>query len=658
MTCMIKPLEPAELAEVKRRQDLAMTEYRPQADATAETLIEKIARNIATAAGRASVNTEDQVTARRGVKGGVLSGSYLMAIPNDAGDLRNIPVSEILKNPEFYHGMLIPDPMEPDYDDGRLVCKLYLLQPIPCAHSFARGGKTYILSRGVEWIECLQGKAAETALAFAKALGLHPDVCAYAGRFACVQNGKLVVLDKAGQHYLVGSRIQPYRIKTQPNGDTTRVPIDPPRPVIDMMNVPDVVGRLRPVDAVITAPTMRLDGSLLLAPGYDASTRLMLDVSGDDVLEVPECPSKEDALAALGRLWLPVKDFPFVSTADRAVLLAALFTAVVRPVLPTAPAFGLDASIQASGKTLLATVIGILAGSDEPLLVPHTHGRDDEEIRKRITSILAAAVACVIWDNVVGIHDSPSKAAALTSREYSDRLLGRSETVTFPNRTLWLITGNNLTLAGDLTRRVMVCRLDPRTERPFARSFDLDPAAYVRQHRQEMVRDVLTIQRAYRAAAPAPAPGKMASFEDWDAMVRQPIAWLATLRDDLVDPMQAVDARQVLDPAQESLALLLDSIGRICGGRVFETRQIVDAYTLARQDADSLLDEDDVEARAFRDLAETLEDFNVRAGRLSTRSIGRILANRVDRIVDGRCLRRVGQGRVATWKIETVGGEA
>lgn len=650
MSCVLLPLEADESHRAVRLIEAAKVQVRPEASAAVESYISMKAEEIAKSQGRSKATNEDQATARRAVHGGVLDGAFAVPLYDDEGGTEWVPVRELLANPDRYDGRLGPDPLD---GEGPQKAKVFAKGPRPCIHSFAHGGRVFILSRCVEWIELQPGRAAEAAEAAAEALNRCPDVVSYGGRVACVYGGTLIIFDKAGLQYLLGSRLQFFRNKTQPNGGFVQLLVDPLRTVVDMMNVPDIVRKLRPINAVITAPTMRLDGTLLEAAGYDASTRLVLDIPAHKVLPVPDRPSVDEALAALDRVLYPVKDFPYVGAADRAVMLAALITAVVRSVLPTAPAFGLDATIQASGKTLLATVIGILASGEAPLVVPHTHGRDDEEVRKRIMALLATAPRCVNWDNVVGVFDSPSKAAMLTSSVFSDRLLGRSETVTVPTRTLWIITGNNLTPAGDLTRRILVCRIDPGTERPYARYFDLNPAEYVRAHRQAMVRDILTILRAYRCVAPEPVPGKMASFEDWDSMVRQPVAWLASMRDDLVDPMVAVDARQVLDPEQQRLASLLDAIGRVCGPRAFETRELANAYLRGIQLSDEWLDEADDEERALRDLVDALEDFNARGGRLSSRSIGRILANRVDRIAEGRCVRRVASGRVATWKIET-----
>jgi hypothetical protein len=59
---------------------------------------------------------------------------------------------------------------------------------------------------------------------------------------------------------------------------------------------PTVVG-------IINAPTMRADGSLLTADGYDKATQLWHKSSGEVVLPpIPERPTKADAITALAKL--------------------------------------------------------------------------------------------------------------------------------------------------------------------------------------------------------------------------------------------------------------------------------------------------------------------------------------------------------------------
>ena len=55
------------------------------------------------------------------------------------------------------------------------------------------------------------------------------------------------------------------------------------------------------IAGVITTPTMRPDGSLLLSPGFDAATRLLL-VAPPPMPSIPDNPTREDGLAAVALL--------------------------------------------------------------------------------------------------------------------------------------------------------------------------------------------------------------------------------------------------------------------------------------------------------------------------------------------------------------------
>src|SRR5205809_332894 len=66
---------------------------------------------------------------------------------------------------------------------------------------------------------------------------------------------------------------------------------------------------LRVLRAVIGAPTMRADGTLLVEPGYDPVSGLFL-LPGIDRPVVPETPNLADLKAAAERLWVPFAEFP------------------------------------------------------------------------------------------------------------------------------------------------------------------------------------------------------------------------------------------------------------------------------------------------------------------------------------------------------------
>ena len=75
---------------------------------------------------------------------------------------------------------------------------------------------------------------------------------------------------------------------------------------------------------------------------------------------------------------------------------------------------------------------------------------NEEEIRKRLTSILLDGQVAFVWDNVIGQFDSAAIAAFLTAVKSSDRILGASKQVSLPNRSLMMVTGNNLSAVGDM----------------------------------------------------------------------------------------------------------------------------------------------------------------------------------------------------------------
>ncbi|MFW6388914.1 MAG: hypothetical protein ACOCY9_03300, partial [Desulfohalobiaceae bacterium] len=392
---------------------------------------------------------------------------------------------------------------------------------------------------------------------------------------------------------------------------------------------------LKPLEAAITAPTIRPDGQLLQQPGYDQHSKLLLDLP--EAAYIPEQPNLQQCEQALIRLMRPFLEFPFCSELDWAVMLSGCLTAACRCSLPTAPGFGFDAPVQASGKTLLARSLSILATGQEPSVWPHTAGRDDEEIRKRLFSALREGSRAIVWDNVLGIFDSASLASALTSSQYRDRVLGKSESQQVPNKALFMLTGNNLCLAGDLPRRVLICRVDPGTARPYARQFDLDPALYVQTRRQEMVEAALTLIRGALVHAASPAPGRMASFEQWDGLVRQTVCWISEqpfARGMFGDVMQAVDLAASGDPEQEALYNLLSELYAMFGETQVSSQEILQR------------------AQAKDGLMECLRDLAGGDAPRSSKGLGRLLRYRKDRIVGEYVLKMQKRMNVRVWKVQ------
>lgn len=179
-------------------------------------------------------------------------------------------------------------------------------------------------------------------------------------------------------------------------------------------------------------------------------------------------------------------DFPFVDDASRANAIAAPLTAVARELIdgPT-PMFAIDAPAQGTGKSLLANGIGTIIIGAQPAVTTET--RNEEELRKRITALLRGGVPVVLLDNITKRMESGTLCSLLTAPLWSDRLLSKNEQVDVPVRAVWLATGNNLELSGEMTRRVVWIRLDSRRDRPWERSQfrHAQLNAWVARHRHE-----------------------------------------------------------------------------------------------------------------------------------------------------------------------------
>nr|ADI22973.1 hypothetical protein [uncultured nuHF2 cluster bacterium HF0500_39O04] len=540
-------------AEAHAARDRTRDAVRAEGEAVREAWIEDRVGKLVP--DNADDDTRDaaRATVRRAVENSTLSGNFTVQVI-EGNEPRAVTVVEVLDDPSRYDGMLTLDPLEPDYDGGRVVGKLYTAGARPNLFSFAHGGRTFRLMRQPARIEIVKGRTYDIVQGTLETLRRAPEAFDFGGALVTVDRGRVHPLDDAGLIHFLGGVVQYWRWNSARRAEPSGTLEDPPPRVAKQILSLGAGRHLKTLSAVVTVPTLRPDGTVFDTPGYDEATGLLFEAT-EDVVPVPAAPDRAEVVEALETLLHPFREFPVVAPDDWGVLLAALLTAVVRPALLTAPGFGFDAPVQGSGKTLLANCVGVLASGQAPAVWPHTAGKDDEEVRKRLFAALRQGCRALVWDNVVGTFNSAAMSAALTSSNFTDRILGKSESISVPNKAILLMTGNNLTLAGDMARRVLTCRIDPGTDHPFAREFDLDPLVHTRKHRQEMAAAGLTIVRGWMTADAERAPGRMASFEKWDDIVRQAVAWVGReIRPgEFGDPMNAVFTAQSGDPEQETL---------------------------------------------------------------------------------------------------------
>jgi hypothetical protein len=138
------------------------------------------------------------------------------------------------------------------------------------------------------------------------------------------------------------------------------IDIDPPRQVVNSLLVRQWCWKFPNVNGIITTPTLRMDGSLLVDPGYDARSELYL-LPGFGGLTISEHPTRDEAVAALGLLTDLLSEFSFTDSIDRSIALDGLLTVLVRGSLMTVPMFLIRAHTPGTGKSYLVDVIAAIA---------------------------------------------------------------------------------------------------------------------------------------------------------------------------------------------------------------------------------------------------------------------------------------------------------
>ena len=278
----------------------------------------------------------------------------------------------------------------------------------------------------------------------------------------------------------------------------------------------------RPLRGVVTAPVIRPDGRILQEPGYDPDTWLYYAPTLP-IPPVPDFPDTVDVANAKNVIFGQVlADFPWADDASRANFLALLATPLLRPYINSlAPLGAISATAPGSGKTLLTDIIGSLYGlSSRPWV------NSDEELRKAVTALLRTSNSpVVVFDNVDEFDqvDQPSLAKLLTSEVWHDRELGTSNQVGLPNDRLWLVTGNNIRLGGDIPSRTILVRLDPRMPHPDRRTNfripDLGRWLKNPENRGELLYHLLILARAWIAAGAPTIATPMRNFRDWASVM-------------------------------------------------------------------------------------------------------------------------------------------
>jgi hypothetical protein len=636
---LVRDLDKDEKAEVERLKreakgrDSVVKESKKIQDVWVEERVK------ASAAKTKEQKAEVRAAFKLAVTHKILSGNFPIMLASG----ETIYVFQIFADRKKYHNARCPDPV--DGGDDKRIAFINTKASQPFIYSHAHGSVRYKLLRSLVSVELIPGQLHLVVKKILVTLRQDGSIYERGGEVVRLTEKGLVVPLEAEYLTVYLTQIMSFFRpgKDKEGNDVLKAvdcPLDLAKRVLAMRGEFDF-----PIlDAVLTAPIQTVDGTILEEAGYDDATRTFMFQNNPDAAPVPRTPTVAQVTDALKFLWRPFENFPFVGNADKSVILAAILTAIMRPTLPTAPGFLLAAPTAGSGKTLLMICLSILAGTENPALMPPSD--NEEEIRKRMLAALREAKPVLVLDNVVGHLDSAALCVLLTSREYSDRLLGSSVTLSVPTNTLVMASGNNVKLVGDLNRRFLTCTIDPKTDKAYRRTFDLNPAEFTRAHRQEMVVAALTILQGYRTLGSKMTQDRTASFEDWSDAVRQAVMWAGTLGVlDLPDPCDSIDASYDQDPETRKLQTLLESWHCAYQGSPRKIQQVIR----------DLPDPDDqVDDSPLSQLYDAADEIAGERGRVNPRRLGRWIERMNGRVCGGKKFEIAGRsGGSNLWRVCT-----
>lgn len=427
------------------------------------------------------------------------------------------------------------------------------------SHQQAPAGQT-----GRDVVPMVDGELPAQVDGVVRALAKHPNI--YSRTNALVMAGRggdgltqLQKVSKASARVIMEERAVFVQERRGKNGPVMHRRSVDDRLVDAVIGMPDRwSGVIREVRAVHRLPVLRMDGSLI-GEGYDADTKLLVDFSGATYPE-PKT-TREAAVKAVEWLEDLVCDFPWETELDRSTMVALLVTATMRRTFNLCPGFLIDSPSSGIGKGTLVNMTSVLMSGRMPANMNQPGGED--ELRKSVFSFLRDGVDHLSIDNITLPFGGEAYDTMMTSEVYTQRVLGKSETESVPNRTLITITGRNVKFRGDGVGRTMRARMITMMERPdVGRTFKYpELVEYVREHRAELVAACLTIARAYLLAGRPNKCSPLREYTQWNAMVREPLLWLG--RGDVIASIEAqrVDSDEDVTAYLELAAAWYDVYG-------------------------------------------------------------------------------------------------
>ena len=581
-------------------------------------------------------------------------------IPLASGEF--VSVADVLSAPQRWDGVQTLDPMEPEYDGGRVVGKLLMGRAKPVLSSFAHGGRQYHLAQAKPEIHLVPGSLWKFNQELGEALSARPDLFLYGGLLVQVVNNGYMIMTRSNFPALV-SRVA---IITKADAKGNPVVFDLTPQLADGFLSSLPTQKFRLLTDIATIPSIDTSGVIFDQPGYDAKSGVFFQIPEDSVsIDRSLLLNRTEIVRCLQVLWKPWSQYPFAADEDRGAMLAAILSAVCRPMLKIMPGYVFDAPVSGSGKSFAAFAINALVtGNPSRGVMGFTSSGFDAELSKQLLAIMRQGIQAIVIDNVKGFLESNVLSSRMTSEGFSGRVLGDTLWVDCPDRLFLCLTSNNASLERDLQRRLCKIRIDAAMEDPQSRSFDATPAEMVLANRLEIARCAVFVIAAYKSSDDLVPEARDCGFKDWNELVRKTVMWVNSsgLAKDaglgsIGDPAQSISKDTGRDdPNEISGNELISALYDYYGEGHFQASGLLEVIELVRE---LQIEDPSMITEPMRRIVDSLRQLAPRTkGEMTSAAIGLALRRFKDVPFDSLKLQVAGvdRNKAHIWQVTSTSG--
>ena len=280
------------------------------------------------------------------------------------------------------------------------------------------------------------------------------------------------------------------------------------------------------VNRQLNYPLLFLDANnklIIPSGGYDERFQAYFTEDTPEVIFI----SVDEAKAIVKDLF---SEFCFKDDQDRTNALAYLITPACRGlykrVTARTPIFLIMANRERAGKDYLAGCVGIVyegrAVDDSPICTGERGSHDNEELRKKVTSLIKQGRRRIHSSNNRGHIQNAVLEQLATSEVWADRELGRNKMVILDNELEVSLSGNyGISYTPDFWHRARPINLFFSDEDPNSRKFKRpDLWGYISSNRALILSAIYTLINSWvNAGLPTPKECSFTSFPEWARVV-------------------------------------------------------------------------------------------------------------------------------------------